>query len=74
MMQQPLPEGTGQVSDLRLLLSVEEAARLLCLGRNTFYELMLSGQIASIKVGRLRRVPVAALHDFVQQRMVACRG
>ena len=57
-------------ADNRLLLSVEEAAERLGIGRSLMYELIGSGQVASIRVGRLRRVApealsayVAALHD-----------
>lgn len=62
---------THQVIDLtvradnRLLLSVEEAAERLGIGRSLMYELMGSGQIASIRVGRLRRISPAALSDYV---------
>ncbi len=54
----------------KLLVSVEEAAVILSLGRNTIYELVLRGRIASIKIGRLRRVPVTALHEFVNQQLL----
>ncbi len=68
-------EGMSQekapVPDSRLLLNVEEAAQLLSLGRNTLYSLMLSGQIASLKIGRLRRVPVSALKEFVRHQTAA---
>ena len=54
----------------KLLVSVEEAAVILSSGRNTIYELVLRGRIASIKIGRLRRVPVTALHEFVNQQLL----
>jgi excisionase family DNA binding protein len=43
-------------TDNRLLLSVEEAAERLGIGRSLMYELIGSGQVASIRVGRLRRI------------------
>lgn len=49
----------------RLLLTVEEAAQRLAIGRSLMYELLASGRITSIRVGRLRRVPCDALSDFV---------
>jgi excisionase family DNA binding protein len=52
-------------ADERLLLTVEEAAERLGIGRSLMYELIGSGQIASIRVGRLRRVPREALIDYV---------
>ncbi len=52
-------------ADSRLLLTVEEAADRLCVGRSLMYELIGSGEIASIRVGRLRRVPLESLTDYV---------
>lgn len=52
-------------ADDRLLLTVEEAADRLGIGRSLMYELIGSGQVASIRVGRLRRVPLESLTDYV---------
>ena len=49
-----------------LLLRPEEAAEALGIGRSKLYELLASGQIGSIKVGRARRVLVTSLQDFVR--------
>ena len=54
--------------DEKLLLSVVEAALRLGVGRTLMYELMDSGQVGSVHIGRLRKVPVEALHDFVERR------
>lgn len=51
--------------DEKLLLSVVEAARRLGIGRTLMYELLRSGQIPSVRVGRLRKVATAALEAFV---------
>ncbi|MEP6760479.1 MAG: helix-turn-helix domain-containing protein [Sporichthyaceae bacterium] len=55
----------------RILLTVEEAAKRLRIGRTTAYRLLADGQIASIQIGHLRRVPVEALTAFVRNRRVA---
>lgn len=47
------------------LLRPEEAAEFLALSRARVYELMAAGKIESILIGRSRRIPFAALHDFV---------
>ena len=61
------------VPDERLLLSVNEAARLLGIGRTLMYELLGSGEIDSVHVGRLRKVPAQALTAFVERhRHRAC--
>lgn len=52
-----------------ILLRVEEAARLLSLGRTTVYLLMESGELPSIKCGSARRIPRAALEAWVAQRV-----
>lgn len=49
-----------------LLLTVVEAARLLGVGRSTAYELLASGELESVHIGRSRRVPVAAVENYVE--------
>jgi excisionase family DNA binding protein len=55
-------------ADDRLLLPVDEAARRLSIGRSLLYELLAAGEIHSIHVGRLRRVPLSALTEFVNRQ------
>ncbi len=55
----------------KLLLTVDEAARRLSLGRSHLYQLVMRGDIGSIKLGRSRRIPVAALERFVSERLEA---
>ena len=52
-------------STVRLLLTPVEAAEQLSISRTKIYELMAAGRLRSIHIGRLRRVPVDALRDFV---------
>ncbi|WP_237540567.1 MULTISPECIES: helix-turn-helix domain-containing protein [unclassified Streptomyces] len=49
-------------------LTVEEAARRLGVGRTTMYALLAAGEIPSIVIGRLRRIPAEALSDYVAAR------
>lgn len=49
------------------LHSVEDIMGRLNLGRSKVYELLGSGQLRSIKVGRRRLVSDAALVDFISQ-------
>lgn len=53
-----------------LLLKVEQAALLLNYGRSTVYELIASGQLPAIKLGRTTRIPRTAVEEFVR-RMAA---
>ena len=48
-----------------VLLTPEEAADALRLGRSMIYDLMRTGDLESVKVGKCRRVPVDALSRFV---------
>lgn len=54
-------------SDEKLLLSVVEAAQRLGIGRTLMYELLGSGRIESVHVGRLHKVPADALAKFVER-------
>ena len=58
----------------KLLVTVGEAAELLSLGRSLTYQLVMRGQIPSLKVGRARRVPVSALELFISERLAAEAG
>lgn len=52
-------------SDERLLLSVVEAAQRLGIGRTLMYELLAAGQVQSVHVGRLHKIPARALDAYV---------
>ena len=54
-------------ADDQLLVTPEEAARRLSVGRTTIYELMASGELQSVNIGRCRRVPVSSLSLFVNR-------
>ena len=57
-----------------VLLTVEEAARRLRIGRTTCYQLIRSGELETIPVGRLRRVPADAPAAYVARRRAAQRA
>lgn len=61
MVQEPAP--------VKVLLTVEEVAQAMGLGRTYVYELVMRREIRSIKLGRKRRIPVSALNDFVARRL-----
>ena len=50
-----------------LLVSVEEAARILAVGRSMLYELIAAEQLETVRIGRCRRVPVDALRMYVER-------
>lgn len=49
----------------KLLLTPEEAARVLGIGRTKVYELMLTNALESVKIGASRRIPTDSLTSFV---------
>lgn len=56
-----------QAPDAPLLVTVEEAARRLSIGRTAAYLLVLQGELQSVKIGRTRRVVVASLEAYIQR-------
>ena len=53
----------------KVLLSVQEAAHLLSIGRSRCYDLVLGGELRSLKLGRRRLIPREALDAFVAQQL-----
>ena len=51
----------------KMLLTVDEAAQRLGIGRSHAYNYVLRGELESVKMGRSRRVPVQAIDDFVER-------
>lgn len=51
--------------DLPLTLCVDDLRDILQVGRNTAYDLVKSGQIGSIRVGRQLRIPKHELIAFL---------
>lgn len=47
-------------------LKVEEAAQALSIGRSTAWAMIKEGQLATIKIGRSRRVPVSEIERFIK--------
>ena len=54
--------------DLRLM-TVVEAANFLAMSRGSVYNLMKSGAITSVHIGRARRIPFAELHRFIRSTL-----
>ena len=56
-----------EVTTTKLLLTPEEAAGVLGVGRTKLYALMGEGLIESVRIGGSRRVPVDAIDRFVER-------
>ncbi len=48
----------------RVLFTVEEAAQQLGIGRTKAFALVRSGELDSVHIGRLRRVPKSAIDEY----------
>ena len=58
--------------DQPLLLRIREVCELTALGRSTVYGLLdRPGGLPTIRVGRARRIPAAAVREWVQRRVDA---
>jgi len=53
--------------DGQLLFSPEETGQKLKMGRSPVYELIKTGELRSIKIGRSRRVSATAIEEFVRR-------
>jgi excisionase family DNA binding protein len=51
------------------LLTVPQVMERLQLGRTAVYDLLRTRQLASISLGRARRIPAHALADFIRTRL-----
>lgn len=51
----------------KLLLTPEEAAAIVAVGRTRMYELMRAGLVESVRIGASRRVPARALEEYVRR-------
>ncbi len=51
----------------KLLLTPEDVALRLSLGRTNIFALMSAGRLENFKVGRRRMIPAQAVEDFVER-------
>lgn len=68
--QTPAPTATepdARPTSDQVLLTVEEAARRLGIGRTFAWRLVRSGDMKSVQIGRLRRIHIDALRDYTDR-------
>jgi excisionase family DNA binding protein len=51
------------------LLTVADVMARLQVGRHTVYDLIRSRRLASVRIGRCRRIPAAALQSYLDSLM-----
>ena len=52
------------------LLTVDEVAEILYLGKNTVYNLLRSGELKGIKFGKIWRIPKESIKDLIAHKIV----
>lgn len=57
----------GEVVQEPLLLTIEECADRLRVGRTRMFALISGGQIETVTIGRSRRIPASALAAYVDR-------
>jgi excisionase family DNA binding protein len=74
-LNQLFPARTDSIAaPVPLVLTVEQAAERLGIGRTVMYALVSSGAIESVQIGRLLRVPADALVTFLDELRAGRRG
>lgn len=63
----PIHSIPHDLSTVVILVSVVEVARMLSIGRTVAWELVRKQKIKSVKIGRTRRVPIAAIQEYVER-------
>ncbi len=53
----------------RLLLTIPQVQDELGIGRSSVYEMIKSGQLSTIHIGRSVRIPRAALEEWLEKRL-----
>jgi len=61
-----VPAGGRILNQPRVMLTVEQAADAIGIGRTTMFALLKAGDVESVRIGRLRRVPAAAIDRFLE--------
>lgn len=66
------PPGAAELPPL--LLTVEQAARMLTIGRTALYHLIWAGELQPVRIGRSVRFTPAQLERFINDRAEVCQG
>jgi excisionase family DNA binding protein len=61
-------ENPQEVAPQRLLLRIPEVAETLGIGRTKIYEMIATGELPTIRVGRAVRISVSTLQKWVEER------
>jgi len=58
-------DSSNKLEAVPLILSIEDLCRILCIGKNSAYTLIRSGQIKYFRVGRQIRIAKSAFLEYI---------
>ena len=50
------------------IITIEECCEILRIGKNNCYNLLNSGQIRAFKIGRVWKIPRAAITEYISRK------
>lgn len=59
---------SGQQAVEPICVRINDAARMIGIGRTKLYELIATGEVETVKLGRGTRVTVASLYRLIERR------
>ncbi|HLY32475.1 MAG TPA: helix-turn-helix domain-containing protein [Ktedonobacterales bacterium] len=65
------PAAEREVQLRKLLVSVDDMAWMLSIGKSKAWQLVMRGDVFSVPVGRSRRIPVKCIEEFVDSLMAS---
>lgn len=54
-----------------ICVRVNDAARMIGIGRTKLYELIATGELETVKIGKATRITIASLHALVERQLVS---
>ena len=51
------------------ILTVEETAEVMLTGKGKIYELLANGELKAFKIGRVWKIPMSSINDFVNGKL-----
>jgi excisionase family DNA binding protein len=61
----------AEVSQDKIAVSKKEFGQMFNLGRTKVNDMLKRGQVRSLKLGRLVRIPLSEVHAFVERQLAA---
>lgn len=61
------------MDELHEIMTVEEVAEFLYVGKNTIYALLQSGELPAFRIGRTWKIPHSSLEQYILKKCGAGR-